>query len=136
VSGCYSLARSSKDRAPSGVRLEPPDSDNFRHIDLEFLLNVDRAETGLIDCATGRAADPEEAVRQAVANWAATTTRVALEFLEGRGRLAEHFPPGSPGSFPGWHAIIASVSAWGGVRSDLRSSSGSWRPRRGGRWLR
>jgi hypothetical protein len=60
-----------------GVRLGPRHSDSYRHIDLEFLLNVDRAaETSLPDCATGLAADPEEAARQAIAVWADTTASV------------------------------------------------------------
>lgn len=49
-----------------GVRSGPRHSDSYRHIDLEFLLNVDRAaETSPPDCATGLAADPGEAARQA-----------------------------------------------------------------------
>ena len=54
-----------------GVRVAARDSDDVRHVDLEFLLNVDRAaETSVVDCASGLASDPEEAIRQAVAVWA------------------------------------------------------------------
>ena len=94
-----------------GVRLGPRHSDSYRHIDLEFLLNVDRpAETSLADCATGLAADPEEAAAQAIAAWADTTAAVALEVLEQRGGYAAHFSPAAPGGFPGWHAIVGGVS--------------------------
>jgi hypothetical protein len=97
-----------------GVRLGPRHSDSYRHNDLEFLLNVERAaETSLPDCATGLAADPEEATRQAIAVWADTTASVALELLEQRGRYATHFAPATPGCFPGWHAIVGGVSGWG-----------------------
>lgn len=51
----------------AGVRAGPRHSGSHRHIDLEFLLNVDRAdETSLPDCATGLAADPAEATSQAI----------------------------------------------------------------------
>lgn len=98
----------------AGVRLGPRHSDSYRHIDLEFLLNVDRAdETSLPDCATGLAADPQEATRQAIAAWADTTASVALELLEQQGRYATGLGPGVPGGFPGWHAIVGGVSGWG-----------------------
>jgi hypothetical protein len=98
----------------SGVRLGRRHSDSHRHIDLEFLLNVGRAgETSLPDCATGLAADPEEAARQAIAAWADTTASVALELVEQRGRYATGLGPGVPGGFPGWHAIVGGVSGWG-----------------------
>jgi hypothetical protein len=104
------------------VRLGTPHSDSFRHVDLEFLVGVGLpAETVIPDCASGLAADPEEAVRQAVASWADTTGCVVLEFTEQRGRLATHFPPGAGGGFPGWHAIIGSASGWGfGDESSLK----------------
>lgn len=97
-----------------GVRIGERHSDSYRHIDLEFLLNVDRAdETSLPDCASGLASDPGEAARQAVGAWADTTASVALELLEQRGKYATHFAPGVPGGFPGWHAIVGGVSGWG-----------------------
>ena len=57
------------------VRVASRHSDSFRHVDLEFLLSVNRAaETSLVDCATGFAADPEQAIREAVAAWAGPTS--------------------------------------------------------------
>jgi hypothetical protein len=98
-----------------GVRVaEQQHTDNFRHVDLEFLLNVDRpADTSLIDCTTGLAAEPEQAMRQAVGAWADTTASVALELMEREGRLASHFPPHASEGFPGWHSIIGGVTGWG-----------------------
>jgi hypothetical protein len=103
-----------------GVRVGPAHSDSYRHIDLEFLLNVDRADSAIIDCSSGLAADPEEATRQAVAAWVDTTACVALEVAEGRGRLATHFPAGTPGGFPGWHTIVGSIVSWGAAGSSAK----------------
>src|ERR1700761_1343926 len=110
------------------VRLgQPPHSDRVRHVDLEFLLNIDRpAETSLIDCATGFAPQPQDAMRQAVAFWADTTASVVLECLEQRGRLADHFHPGTEGGFPGWHAIIGAAAGWG--RGPDRELKTHWLP--------
>lgn len=75
-----------------GVRVAPRHSDSVRHVDLDFMLNVDRAaETSIVDCATGFAHDPEEAIRQAIAIWADTTASVALELNPAR---AIHCSPG------------------------------------------
>ena len=119
-----------------GVRLGPRHSDSYRHIDLEFLLSVDRAaESSLPDCAAGLAADPEEATGQAIADWADTTASVALELLEQRGSYATHFGPATPGCFPGWHAIVGGVSGWGvgenSAPKGLRVSD-TWHPRPSG----
>jgi hypothetical protein len=97
-----------------GVRPGPRHSDSYRHFDLEFLLNVDRAaETSLPDCAVALASDPGEAAREAIAAWADTTAVVALELLDRQGRYATHFAARAPGCFPGWHAIVGGVSGWG-----------------------
>src|SRR5262249_22848377 len=86
-----------------GVRGGGPHTDSVKHIDLEILLNVDEpASTSLVDCSTGLAEDPEEAIRQALAAWMDTTAAAALEMVEQRGRLATHLSPGTPDSFPGW----------------------------------
>ena len=97
-----------------GVRVGPRHSDGHGHIDLEILLDVDRpGETSLPDCATGFAADPAEATRQAIAAWADTTVPVALELFEQQGRHATSLDPGMPDGFPGWHAIVGGVWGWG-----------------------
>ena len=97
-----------------GVRIASPDVDNFRHVDLEILLNVDNpAETGLVDCTSGLAAEPEAAIRQAVGAWLDTTASVALEVLEQQGRYASHFAPDEEEGFPGWHTIVGGISGWG-----------------------
>ena len=108
----------------AGVRVGQRHEDSFRHVDLEFLLNVDRQDTSLPDCSTGLAADPEEATRQAIAAWADTTASVALEVLTQEGRYATHLKPGTPEGFPGWHAIIGGVSTWGFGKDA--SAKGQW----------
>jgi hypothetical protein len=108
----------------SGVRVGQRHDDSFRHVDLEFLLNVDREETSLLDCSTGLAADPEEATRQAIAAWADTTASVALEMLTQEGKYATHLSPGAPDGFQGWHAIVGAVSTWG--FGEDASAKGQW----------
>jgi hypothetical protein len=105
-----------------GVRVATHDTDDFRHVDLEFLLNIDRAaETSVVDCASGLASDPEEAIRQAVAVWAETTASVVLEFISRRGTFAGHFGSATPGGFPGWYAVIGAISGWGlGSQPDAK----------------
>lgn len=106
----------------AGVRVGPRHDDSFRHVDLEFLLNVDRDETSLPDCSNGLAADPEQATRQAVAAWAATTASVALEMLTQESTYATHLKPGTPEGFPGWHAIIGGVANWGSARTPAQGT--------------
>lgn len=97
----------------SGVRPGIRHHDDFRHVDLEFLLNAGRpAETSLIDCGTGRRPEPEAAVREAVATWAVTTARVGLEVLTRRGEYGTWLPPRGGAGFPGWHAVVGEVAGW------------------------
>ena len=96
-----------------GVRLNPADIDDYRHLDLEILLNVDRPELPtVVDCTLGLAADPVEAARQAIQAWIETCLVTVLEMVEQKGRLASHFTSGDPGGFAGWHAILGSVTGW------------------------
>jgi hypothetical protein len=96
-----------------GVRVLPTDSDDYRHLDLEILLNVNRPELPAVaDCTVGLAADPVEATRQAIQAWIDTCLVTVLEVVEQRGRLANHFGPADRGGFPGWHAIVGSVTGW------------------------
>lgn len=53
----------------TGVRMGESHDADYRHVDLEFLLSTEHPdETSLISCGTGRAADPEAAIRDAVAS--------------------------------------------------------------------
>ncbi|MGW4501314.1 DUF6348 family protein [Micromonospora sp. NPDC004336] len=96
-----------------GVRVLPADSDDYRHLDLEILLNVDRPDVPtVVDCTLGLAADPVEAARQAIQAWIETCLVTVLEMIEQRGRLANHFRSGDQGGFAGWHAIVGSATGW------------------------
>jgi Family of unknown function (DUF6348) len=96
-----------------GVRVRPADSDDYRHLDLEILLNADRPDVPtLIDCTMGLATDPEEAARQAIQAWIDTCMVTALELVEQQGRLATHFGSAEEGGFPGWHTIVGGVTGW------------------------
>jgi Family of unknown function (DUF6348) len=97
-----------------GVAVGPRHVGDFRHVDLDFQLNTALPiETSLLDCASGFAADPEQAIRQAIAIWADTTASVGIELAERQGRLAGHFGPGEAECFPGWHTIIGGITGWG-----------------------
>lgn len=96
-----------------GVRVLPADSDDYRHLDLEILLNADRPDVPTItDCTLGLAADPIEATRQAIKAWIDTCLVTILELIEQRGRLATHLRSSDQGGFAGWHAIVGSVTGW------------------------
>ncbi|MEH1166417.1 DUF6348 family protein [Micromonospora sp. CPCC 205539] len=96
-----------------GVRLLPSHSDDYRHLDLEILLNADRPDVPtVVDCTLGLAADPVEAARQAIQAWIETCLVTVLEMIEQQGRLANHFRSGDQGGFAGWHAIVGSVTGW------------------------
>lgn len=114
VGGEWRLAAGPMLRSGSlGVRVLPDDSDDYRHLDLEVLLNADRPDVPtVVDCAMGLAADPVEAARQAIQAWIETCLVTVLEMIEQRGRLADHFRPGDPGGFAGWHAIIGGATGW------------------------
>ena len=117
IGGQWSVESGPLLRGPSslGVRLSAsPHTDDHRHLDLEFLVGIGTPnETAIADCTSGLSPDPEEAVRQGVAQWIDTTASAVLELAEHRGRLAAHFQPGNPGEFRGWHAIGGSAVAWG-----------------------
>jgi hypothetical protein len=96
-----------------GVRVLASDVAEPRHIDLEIVLNVDRPDAPtIVDCTLGLSADPIESARQAIQAWIDTCLVTVLEMIEQRGRLANHWQPGSPGGFTGWHAIVGNVTGW------------------------
>jgi hypothetical protein len=108
------------------VRVAASHEGDFRHVDLEFLLNADQADqTSLAGCTSGFADDPEEAIWQAVDAWAATTASVAFELVEQQGRFAGHFAPGEPGGWSGWHTIIGGIGGWG-VDPASASAKAQW----------
>jgi hypothetical protein len=114
VGGEWTLAEGPMLRSGSlGVRVLPADSDDYRHLDLEILLNVERPDAPtVVDCAVGLAADPEEAARQAVQAWIETCLVTVLEMIDQRGQFATHFRSADPGGFAGWHAIVGSATGW------------------------
>jgi hypothetical protein len=101
-------------RGSTTVRLGVRHDDHPNHIDIDLILSrTHPAETTLSDCATGYSPDPEEAIRQAVDQWAQTTAQVAFELMEQRGERAGHFPGHGPGGVPGWHGICGAAVGWG-----------------------
>jgi hypothetical protein len=114
VGGAWRLADGPMLRAGSvGVRVLPPHDDDYRHLDLEILLNADRPDAPtIVDCSLGLSADPVEATREAIRAWIETCLVTALEMIQQRGQLASHFRSSEPGGFAGWHAIVGSVTGW------------------------
>ncbi|MGN9843359.1 DUF6348 family protein [Nonomuraea sp. H19] len=97
-----------------GVVLRDDHSSSPSHLDLDFVLDVDRpGDTTISDCAVGYGATTEEAVARAVQVWLDTTGSAILELLTQDGSFAGHFGPGHPDGFPGWHAIHGGIIGWG-----------------------
>ncbi|WP_161714554.1 MULTISPECIES: DUF6348 family protein [unclassified Nonomuraea] len=96
------------------VMLGDDHSGGPRHLDLDFVLNVDRpGDTTISDCVAGYGGTPEEALDRAVQVWLGTTGSALLELLVQDGSHAGHFGPGDPDGFPGWHAIHGGIIGWG-----------------------
>ncbi|MEU6714677.1 DUF6348 family protein [Nonomuraea sp. NPDC046802] len=91
------------------------------HVDLDFVLNVDRPEdTTIADCVVGYGGTTEEVADRAVGIWLDTTGSAVLELLTQEGRFAAHFGSEDPDGFPGWHAIHGGIVGWGtGDHHDL-----------------
>lgn len=115
--GTWTLAEPGVLRGPGrfAVTLGAAHGGGRNHLDLNIIIDTDRAaETTIPDCATGLAADPTEAARQAIGVWCDTTARPVLELLTHRGELAEHYSATDPEGFPGWHMIAGNLAGWGG----------------------
>ncbi|MFD7023430.1 DUF6348 family protein [Promicromonospora sukumoe] len=98
----------------TAVAIRPDDSGTPSHLDLEFILNVDRRqETAIVDCVTGVAKDSSDAVRHAIFQWLQTTGAAVFELFEQRGETAGHFPHDDPFGVPGWHTIGGNTLGWG-----------------------
>ncbi|NAS25831.1 hypothetical protein GT755_29635 [Herbidospora sp. NEAU-GS84] len=106
--------RMAKGPGTIGVVLQVGHTDHPGHLDLDFVLNVDRPEsTTVADCVAGYGATAEEAVNRAIRMWLDTTGSAVLELLRQNGTLAAHFPPDDPEGFPGWHTIHGGIVGWG-----------------------
>jgi hypothetical protein len=97
-----------------GVVLRPNHTGAEAHVDLDFVLDLDRpAETTIPDCCSGPGETPEEALRRAVQTWAELTAATVFELVRPANRLAEHLHADEPGGFPGWHLITAGWMGFG-----------------------
>ncbi|MFF4414692.1 DUF6348 family protein [Streptosporangium sp. NPDC001559] len=84
------------------------------HLDLDFVLNVDRPDdTTISDCVVGYGGTTEEAVDRAIQLWLGTTGSALFELLSQDGSFAGHFAADAPDGFPGWHAIHGGITGWG-----------------------
>lgn len=97
-----------------GVTLGADDTGEPGHLDLDFVLNLDRPETTtLSDCVMGYGATPEESVDRAIGTWLDTTGSAVFELLVQDGSFAGHFGSDDPRGFPGWHLIHGGIVGWG-----------------------
>lgn len=83
------------------------------HLDLTFLLNVDRPDSAIIDCIAGVGTGADAAVEQAIGSWITTTASAIFEVIEHQGTHASHFPPASPMGMSNWHCVGGMVSVYG-----------------------
>lgn len=114
LGGTWQLVAGLMLRAGSvGVRVRPPHTEEYRHLDLEILLNADRPDAPTVtDCSVGLAADPAEATREALQAWIETCLVTVLEMIQQNGKFASHFRAADPGGFAGWHSIVGAVTGW------------------------
>lgn len=97
-----------------GVVLGEDHTGHPGHLDLDFVLNVDRPEdTTISDCVAGYGSTTEHAVERAIQIWLGTTGSALLELLAQDGSFAGHFAADDPDGFPGWHAIHGGIIGWG-----------------------
>lgn len=96
------------------VRLGARHTGSPAHLDLDFVLNIDRpGDTTISDCVTGYGATVTESLDRAITMWLGTTAGALLELAVQDGSHAAHFAPGDPDGFPGWHAIHGGIIGWG-----------------------
>ncbi|MCL2653141.1 MAG: DUF6348 family protein [Propionibacteriaceae bacterium] len=97
-----------------GVAVVPFLDEPSNHIDLEFILNVDRREeTTLFDCVAGIGKTAQDAIRWALNLWIETTGAAVFELLHGTGEEADHFSGDDPHGFPGWHMVGSPILGYG-----------------------
>lgn len=83
------------------------------HIDVGFVLNPQRADATVWDCASGFGETKALALESAVDAWAQTTGPVLLELLTQEGRFADHYASEDAGGVPGRHALHGAILGWG-----------------------
>ncbi|MGC4936896.1 DUF6348 family protein [Kribbella sp. DT2] len=97
-----------------GVTLGEDHTDDPGHLDLNFVLNLDRPDTTtLADCVAGYGDSVEDSVDRAIDLWLGTTGSAVFELLVQDGSYAGHFAADDPRGFPGWHLIHGGIVGWG-----------------------
>lgn len=97
-----------------GVTLGEDHTDEPGHLDLNFVLNLERPDTTtLTDCVMGYGGTVEESVDRAIGTWLDTTGSAVFELLVQDGSFAGHFGADDPRGFPGWHLIHGGIVGWG-----------------------
>ncbi|MFG2073085.1 DUF6348 family protein [Nonomuraea maritima] len=96
------------------VLLGPDRTGREDHLDLHFVLDVERPdETTITDRTAGYGDTAEQAAERAVRTWLDTTAAALLELLLQDGTRAAHLAPDDPDGFPGRHAVHGGIAGWG-----------------------
>ena len=82
------------------------------HVDIGYVLNRERTDTTIWDCASGFGATKPEAIASAVGAWLRTTALVVQELMVGTGEHADHYASTETG-LAGRHAIHGAILGWG-----------------------
>jgi Family of unknown function (DUF6348) len=97
-----------------GIVLRDNHTELDAHLDLDFVLNVDRpAETTISDCVTGFGETARDAWRQGIDTWAGLTAATVVEMLRPANEFAQHHHGDDPLGFLGWHSISAGFTGFG-----------------------
>jgi hypothetical protein len=101
-------------RGPGTTAVAVREHADEEHLDLGYVLELGRGDAPVVwDCTAGSGRTEEERLANAVSMWATTTAAAVVELLERRGEHGDHFPPGSPGGVPGWHAVQGPACVFG-----------------------
>jgi Family of unknown function (DUF6348) len=95
-----------------GSHPDVPESAQSAHLDVGFVLNRDRDDTTIWDCASGFGTTRSEAMNAAVDAWLQTTAPVVLELLTSHGTFADHYSSAECG-LAGRHVIHGAILGWG-----------------------
>lgn len=82
------------------------------HVDIGYVLNRERDDTTIWDCASGFGATKPDAIASAVGAWLKTTAPVVQELMVGTSEYADHYAAGETG-IVGRHAIHGAILGWG-----------------------
>lgn len=82
------------------------------HVDIGYVLNRERDDATIWDCASGFGATKPDAIASAVGAWLRTTAPVVQELMVGTSEYADHYAASETG-IVGRHALHGAILGWG-----------------------